>query len=205
MYIPKHFEIKDENVVRPFLEKNPFGMLISNDTTVPACTHLPFLILQDSPLCLLAHMARVNPHCKILQSQNNCLLVFNGPHGYVSPDYYKNPRNVPTWNYTTIHLQAIAKEVTEKEKIANLMEHTSGHFDPTYHTRYHQIDESYIQGLLKEVSVFEFSVIKSEIKFKLNQNKSAEDIHSVISHLEKSNNPDDQSLATFMKSYYENK
>jgi transcriptional regulator len=31
------------------------------------------------------------------------LVMFHGPHAYVSPSWYADPQSVPTWNYAVVH------------------------------------------------------------------------------------------------------
>ena len=101
MYIPKHFEINELEVLTSFISANAFGQLITQVEGRLFSTHLP-LMLSDDGKTLLAHIARVNPQHKTIEGQE-VLVSFSGPHDYISPSWYASP-GVPTWNYQAVHV-----------------------------------------------------------------------------------------------------
>ncbi|HEY4345612.1 MAG TPA: FMN-binding negative transcriptional regulator, partial [Parvibaculum sp.] len=105
MYIPPHFAQPDDGASRALIAAHPFGTLISAGEGAPFATHLPFLIDErGGEAFLTAHMARANPHWKFFDGVREALAIFQGPHGYISPNWYANPGRVPTWNYVAVHV-----------------------------------------------------------------------------------------------------
>src|SRR4051794_27392492 len=100
MYVPSAFAESDLNKLHDFIERNSFGLLVSLVKGVPFATHLPFLLERNSGPdgSLVGHMARANPHWQELEAQT-VLVVFSGPHAYISPTWYEAENVVPTWNY----------------------------------------------------------------------------------------------------------
>ena len=47
-------------------------------------------------------MAKADPACPSLDGP--LLLIFHGPHGYVSASWYADDR-IPTWNHVTLHVR----------------------------------------------------------------------------------------------------
>ncbi len=105
MYRPRHNDWTDRDAIVAFCKAHPFAMLVSVDATEarPVATHLPVIIHEvDGALTCTLHVARLNEQWKSIENQE-VLLVFTGPHTYVSPREYE-VLDVPTWNYIAVHL-----------------------------------------------------------------------------------------------------
>src|ERR1700677_1757380 len=100
MYIPTAFAESDPTKLHDFIEQHSFGLLVSQVDGQLFASHLPFLLERTtgSHGCLVGHMARANPQWKQITGQNS-LVVFSGPHAYISPTWYESEQVVPTWNY----------------------------------------------------------------------------------------------------------
>jgi transcriptional regulator len=107
MYIPDAFRETDSERILALVEAYPFGMLITAPAGEPCASHLLFLLERQAaaPVRLTGHMARVNPQWRHLTVDRDVLVVFQGPHAYVSPGWYATP-GVPTWNYAAVHLRS---------------------------------------------------------------------------------------------------
>src|ERR1700759_3803266 len=109
MYVPSHFAETDLATLHDFIERYSFGLLVSQVDGQPFGTHLPFLLDRSAPHgTLIGHMARANPHWQSLREQP-ALVVFAGPHAYISPTWYEAANVVPTWNYTAVHVSGHAE------------------------------------------------------------------------------------------------
>lgn len=102
------------------VRRNPFALVVS-DGNPPVATHTPVL-LTDEGETLLGHMAKANPHWKSLTGE--VLVVFSGPHGYVSPTAYGYTPAVPTWNYAAVHVTGTAELIEDREETLAVVEHT---------------------------------------------------------------------------------
>jgi len=108
MYQPPHFREDARDAQHALIRTHPLGLLITAGPAGLLANPIPFL-LDDvgSYGTLRAHLARANPQGQELAAVEECLIVFQGPQGYVSPGWYASKREhgrvVPTWNYATVH------------------------------------------------------------------------------------------------------
>lgn len=143
---------------------------------------------------LYGHFAIQNNHSKLNPNTEVCF-IFNGPHAYVSPLYYSTTiKNVPTWNYSTVHIYGKIKYINDDTKVWELLNETTKIYESENGWKLPKDDN--ISKILKILRFFEVEETKIEEKFKFNQNRSEEDIKSVIQHLEKNNKIE---ISKFMK------
>jgi transcriptional regulator len=198
MYIPKHFEIKDQDVIEKFIENYSFATLFSQHNGEPCATHLP-LILKKDEQALYGHFARPNEQWKDADNQQ-VLVVFQGPHCYISPSWYETTKAVPTWNYVSIHLYG-KMEMIEDEKIIfdslNDMVNKYESTDSPYNLN--NVESRYIEGMSKGIVAFKIKITKIEAKAKLSQNHPVERQELIISQLESTSNQDNIQVAALMR------
>src|SRR6266516_4165261 len=111
MYIPAAFRETRLEVVHSLIREHSFGTLVSQLDGQLFATHLPFLLDagRGPQGTLLGHMARANPHWECFSEPDlESLVIFQGPHAYVSPSWYLSDLAVPTWNYTAVHAYGVA-------------------------------------------------------------------------------------------------
>lgn len=196
MYIPAHnlqtnpFEI--ERIIRNY----PFAQLITVHAGLPEVTHIPILYKKSGVkiLTLAGHVSRANMQWEHWNDGTQALVVFNGPHHYISSSWYIH-ESVPTWNYIAVHMRGLLRMLSEEESathIAELMET----YEPkaTSNTSLDKVTPGYIEGLMRGIVPFEISITSIEAKFKLSQNKKPEDRQAVIDHLEKCNTDDARTM-----------
>ena len=104
MYIPAAFVESDPTALHGFIEQHSFGLLVSQLDGQPFASHLPFLLDRAAGTqgTLIGHMARANPQWRQSDGQT-ALVIFSGPHAYISPTWYEADQVVPTWNYAAVH------------------------------------------------------------------------------------------------------
>src|SRR5690348_9777240 len=105
MYVPSLFQENDPERLLRVMREHPFATLVSPSSDGPVITHVPLLAdhAADGGFRLLGHIAKANPHSALLESGTESIAVFHGPQLYVSPRWYAQPGNVPTWNYISVH------------------------------------------------------------------------------------------------------
>jgi transcriptional regulator len=143
-------------------------------------------------------MARANPQWKSF-GENELLVVFQGPHGYISPSHYELKQNVPTWNYIAVHAYGKAKLIEEPAAVFSLMELTINTFEKEFFQQWKELSPEYVNGMLKAIVAFEIEVTQLEGKFKLSQNKTKHEQQNIISSFEKSDDSVQKELAEEMK------
>lgn len=199
MYIPKHFKIDDEELIYDFIEKYSFATLFSQHNGEPYATHLP-LTLNKTENTLYGHFARPNKQWEDAENQQ-VLVVFQGPHCYISPSWYETTKAVPTWNYVSIHLYGKLEIVEDQNVILNSLHDMVNKYErpgSPYHLN--EVDPRYIEGMSKGIVAFRIKITKIEAKAKLSQNHPVERQELVIKHLENTTDPDNLQVASLMKS-----
>src|SRR6187402_1806535 len=103
MFIPPAFRVDDPRKLAAFMQQHSFATLITSDGTAPFASHLPVLRRPEvGPHgTLVSHMARANPQWQHFAAGSEVLVVFHGPHTYISPAWYHIQPAVPTWNYAS--------------------------------------------------------------------------------------------------------
>ena len=178
MYIPKHFHITDRDEIFSFIEHNAFGQIISNVQGRLFSTHIPFLVSDDKQK-LFGHFARQNPQSKNINGQE-VMITLEGPHGYISPSWYLNP-GVPTWNYQAVHIYGICKILPELTAVKTIVDTLSNKYEEAFETYW---EPDYNAGMLKHIVGFEIEITQIQCKYKLSQNRSEQDLNSVIKQLQ---------------------
>lgn len=202
MYTPPRFRVDDPAVLHDLIRKYNFGALISGGSQGLVGTHLPFSldVAPDGSATLISHMARANPQWRDLAPGRDVMVVFTGPHTYVSPAWYQEKVTVPTWNYAALHVYGTPRIVEDAEvlrtQVSRLVrEHEGPGEDGWDLARAEPIMES----LLKAIVGFEIDVSRIEGKMKFNQNRSREDQQGVVRALERSDDSTARAVADIMR------
>jgi len=178
MYIPKHFHITDRDEIFSFIEHNAFGQIISTVQGRLFSTHIPLLVSDDKQK-LFGHFARQNPQSKNINGQE-VMITLEGPHGYISPSWHLNP-GVPTWNYQAVHIYGICKILPELTAVKTIVDTLSNKYEEAFETYW---EPDYNAGMLKHIVGFEIEITQIQCKYKLSQNRSEQDLNSVIKQLQ---------------------
>ena len=122
-------------------------------------------------------MARANAHWRDFDGATETTCVFHGPHAYISPRWYTQRPAVPTWNYAVVHAIGMPTLIDDQQRLAEIIDETLGTFDPALREAGADgyLPEDYRAPLLKAIVGFEMPIERLDGKFKLGQNRSAED------------------------------
>lgn len=197
MYNPKHYQKNELEQIEEFIKTYSFATLISSVNDKIFVTHLPFISEKvGHTLRIYTHLAKANPHTQALK-EKEVLIVFSGPHAYISSTWYVNKPNVSTWNYTAVHVSAIAHFMDETEQVQHLLTKTVAFYEQGKTEHHLQLPEEYKNAMTKEIVAIDFEIKNIEAKFKLSQNKPKEDVVAVIEQLKK--NSENSTLVDLMK------
>jgi transcriptional regulator len=177
MYIPKHFEIINEAEISKFIEANSFGQLISLHDSAIISTHMPFLFDAGNRV-LIGHLAKANPQWQQIQKQK-VLVTLQGDHSYVSPSWYESA-GVPTWNYQAVHIEGIAESFTDPGKLKHVVDTLTEQNESGYQNPW---KPDYAASMLRGIIGIEITITSIQCKFKLSQNRSAQDQSNVQEQL----------------------
>lgn len=198
MYIPSYFKIDDKATMLSLIKDYSFATLFSIHDGIPVATHLPLILNRDNTY-LYGHFARPNPQWKDIKAQT-VLVIFHGPHCYISPSWYETNQAVPTWNYVTVHIYGEVEWVeNEQELNESLHEIVSKYEPPNSPYNLEEIDDAFLSGMNKGIQGFKIKINKMEGKAKLSQNHPEERQRLVATKLEQSVRTDEQEIAKLMK------
>jgi len=184
MYIPEHFRSEDRATALAFMRANPFAILVSSTEQSPFATHVPVVIREaGEQLTIRGHVARANPHWRYLQEQPTCLMIFHGPHAYISPSNYDTHEVVPTWNYGAVHVYGKARTYSAPEELQSMLHDLIPTFEAAYQKQWDRLSDEYQQRMLGHIVGFEIVVTTLEAKFKLSQNRTRHEQQHIIDSL----------------------
>jgi transcriptional regulator len=182
MYIPTAFAEVDLTRLHDFIERNSFGVLVSQVDGLPFATHLPFLLDRAAGPhgTLVGHMARANPQGREAAGQT-ALAIFSGPHAYISPTWFEAEQVVPTWNYIAVHTYGRVEVVEDKGALLEIVQKLVRVYERAMPRPWSFDDSStFVERMLAQIVGFRIEVEKIEGKWKLNQNHPAERRKKVV-------------------------
>lgn len=199
MYIPKHYLGSEGKEAIAFMQRFPFGTIITSVNGVPIATHLPFVTHErDNEILITSHFAKANDQWQHIVANEN-LIVFSEPHAYISPKNYHKNENVPTWNYIAVHAYGKAKIIDQQSETFKVLEIMINNFEPNYKDQWNALSNKYKLKMSNGIVAFEIQVSKLQSKEKLSQNKKQNERNAIIESLSKSNNPNERTIAEYMK------
>jgi transcriptional regulator len=187
MYLPKSFREDDLDTLQAFMQQYSFATLITQHEGAPFASHLPLLLQPHDGLygTLLGHMARANPQWRDFASDSEALVIFQGPHAYVSPSWYGVHPSVPTWNYAVVHAYGRPQVVEDSATLYNMLQALVQTFEAPSATPWaFDVSSDYLQSMMQGIVGFTIPITRLEGKYKLSQNRSPEDQHRVTAALQ---------------------
>jgi transcriptional regulator len=196
VYIPPEFAINDRNEMVEFIRKHSFGIMVTYSDGFRT-SHIPFIITAQDPLVIWGHMATGNQQLRGI-GDSRALVIFSGPHSYISPSWYAVPGQVPTWDYVTVHVEGKVK-LSSREETTKMLEKMVSFYESGSSLSGKLRGKSY-QDMMSGIVGFKIEVDKILGKAKLSQNHSMEDRMGVIDHLSRSSNQDEAEIAKLIGS-----
>jgi len=189
-----------ENIEKSYdlIEKNSFGIVFSTNKGQSVATHLPLILDRDTGY-LYGHFARLNTQWEEIKDQE-ILIVFHGPHHYISSSWYETNMSVPTWNYTAVHVYGAIELMSDAEELLETLNNMLKKYEDSNSSyRLDGTNQELIEGLMKGIVGFKLKINRIEGKSKLSQNHSRERQELVIDKLMQIRNDNAQEIAQLMK------
>jgi len=204
MYLPAHFEETRVDVLHSFVQRHPFGLLVTQTAAGPVANGIPFLLDGDGAAgfgTLRGHVARANPVWRETAGDVPALVVFQGPQAYVSPAFYpskaEHGKVVPTWNYVMVQargrLRAIEDAAWLHRLVTRLTERHEGPREQPWAVT--DAPPDYVQSMLRAIVGIEIELTALSGKWKVTQNRSAADRDGVVRGLQASGGEQAAALA----------
>jgi transcriptional regulator len=184
------------------MRANSFALLVTATGGAPMASHLPVTVEDgEQGLVIHSHMAKPNPQWQEF-FDDEVLVVFWGPHAYVSPRWYEAKERVPTWNYAAVHAygkvrvasQRAVKHAAQRALVAEL--------DPQWLPEFDALRAEYVDQMLQGIVTFDIAVTRLETRWKLSQNRGRREQELIVAELEKSADPALKALAALTRKHF---
>jgi transcriptional regulator len=202
MYVPRSFAETDRDVLFDLAEHHGFATLVGFGHDAPIVSHVPLLVDRSAEReRLVGHVARANPHWKEFDGERPALAIFQGPHAYVSPSWFKTLPAVPTWNYAVVHVHGKPRTLSEEATRAVLRALVEK-YESKRKARWNaELPGDFLDAQVRALVGFELPIDRIEGKFKLSQNRSEADLEGILSGLDQEGD-DARELAAFTRRYF---
>lgn len=199
MYIPKRYQMDRAQAIA-FMKAHPFALLITVDGQRPMATHIPVEIREeDGKLCATGHIARGNSQKSTLDENPDVLLIFTGPHAYISSSWYAEEQ-VPTWNYLAVHAYGSATVLTEDELNLELDALLTRYESNREQGRlWNTFDPTLLHREAKGIVGFRVDITSMDAAAKMSQNRNDTDYQRIVAELQKSEEAQDAEVAKWMR------
>jgi transcriptional regulator len=201
MYSPTYNRVEDRAELVAFMRANSFAVLVTGTGGALHASHLPVRILEkDQKIVLDMHMAKNNPQWKEF-FDDEVMVVFAGPHAYVSPRWYADQERVPTWNYAAVHAYGVPALVSDKAEKYQSQRRLVADMDPQWLPKFDALRREYTDMMLDGIVNFEIPVTRLETRWKLSQNRGRREMELIAGQLEKSDDSVERALAALTRKH----
>ncbi len=180
------FTLADTAEIRRVIDANPWATIVSSGQDGPVASHYVVLLDDDrDDLTVVGHVGRPDDLIHGM-GERELLVVFQGPHGYISPGWYGDVAAVPTWNYTAVHLAGVPEILTAQENLEvldRLVDRFEGRMREPRSMWQRPNDPEFVTRLATGTVGFRLTPSRVVAKRKLSQNKPAETVETVIAEL----------------------
>lgn len=192
--------LEDPVEVKRLIRENPWMTYVSPASTGLVSSHYATLMEEtdDDSIVLVSHFGRPDEVAHEL-GQHEVLVVVQGPHGYISPNWYAEGDFVPTWNHVTAHLYGVPEILSDEENFRILGELVD-HFEQRMPTPVSlDIDRSKAERIARGTVGLRIRVTRFDARAKLSQNKAPAVREQIMLALEGTGPYSDAALAAEMR------
>lgn len=203
MYSPAYNQLEDRAELIEFMRANGFVVLVTGTGGTLHASHLPAMVQEhEGQIRIDMHMARANPQWKEFFDDEEVLVVFPGPHAYVSPRWYEEKERVPTWNYAAVHAYGTPRIIDDKNLKLQSQRRLIAALDPQWLPRFDALRREYVDKMLDGIVNFEIAVTRIDTRWKLSQNRTRREQELIVSELERSSDSSERALAALTRKHF---
>lgn len=207
MHIPSVFTEDNFDKIIEFIVANPLATLIAQTKNGIEACHIPLFWYSEEQLdnCqygyLYGHFGRKNAIYLDALPDTSWLIIFQDTGHYISPNWYpskaKTHKEVPTWNYKSVHIQSKIEMLEDTDTLKWILETMTAQQEIVSENPWSLEDAptAYIDAMCRGIIGFRLTIDSIQAQFKLSQNKTAENIAGVIKGLELLNTKDAAEMA----------
>lgn len=203
MYTPQSFIERDLPTLHSFMEQNSFATLVTTGAAGLTASHLPFLLDRDQGEngTLIGHMAKANPQWRQLADNSEALVMFHGPHAYISPGWMQEQNVVPTWNYVAVHATGNVVIEQEPSKLLDIIRQYVKIYESSLPVSWQldSVEPDFTNSLLDAIVGFTIEITSLEGKWKLSQNHSKERRQRIVQGLQSQTDSGAHCIAELMQ------
>ncbi len=176
---------------------HPLAWLVSNSTRGFDATPLPLLAETNADgelVALIGHCSRFNAQVEDLQYDGRAVVLFSGPHGYISPSMVSQKNWAPTWNFAVAAISVKVEFDPDSTLIA--VDRLVEHMEADQPVGWNLADAGdRLEPLMSRIIGFRAHVRSIDARFKLGQEESAQSVSEIIAGLR------DPSLKSWMQHF----
>ncbi len=201
MYKLPYFTEKDGDKIIAFMKENSFAIITGLTDQYPVATHIPLeiVVTDEGKMLLAGHLMKNTDHHKAFVKNENVLVIFNGPHCYVSASWYNNPQKASTWNYMTVHAKGKIIFTDEEGTFEAIKAVTNKYEGVETAAAFNKMPKEYIMQMLKAIIGFTIEIESLDNVFKLSQNKTQQEQIHIIEQLKKRGDENSVKIADQME------
>lgn len=185
MYSPPYNRLEDRAELVAFMRANNFPVLVTGLAGKLHASHLPSMVHEEGEqLVIDMHMAFNNPQWSEFLDEE-ALVIFTGPHAYISPRWYEEKERVPTWNYTAVHAYGVPQKVDDPKAKHASQRRLVEYMDPEWLPKFDALSEKYVAMMLEGIVNFRIPVARTETRWKLSQNRNRREMELIAEALDK--------------------
>lgn len=190
MYKATYFSDASESQLYSFIQEHNFVLVTGMGPQGPVATQVPVLVSRSEGSILLeGHFMKNSDHHLAFSEDPRALVVFTGPHCYVSASWYTNPQIASTWNYMTVHARG-SLELLDESASKDILRELTDHYEPAgSKASYQALSPDYVDRMAKAIIGFKIRVESLDHVFKLSQNRDLESRRKIVAELSLKNDP----------------
>ncbi len=201
MYSPAYNRLEDRAELVAFMRANSFAVLVTGTGGTLHASHLPVMVHEHGKdIVIDSHMAKNNAQWKEF-FDDEVLVIFAGPHAYVSPRWYEDKERVPTWNYAAVHAYGTPKVVADPRIKYESQRRLVEAMDPKWLPRFDALRPQYVEQMLEGIVNFQIAVTRLETRWKLSQNRSRREMELIAAQLDKSGDSLEKALGALTRKH----
>jgi len=201
MYSPPYNQLENRAELLAFMRANSFAVVVTGTGGTLHASHLPVMVHDHGKdIVIDSHMAKNNAQWKEF-FDDEVMVIFAGPHAYVSPRWYEDKERVPTWNYAAVHAYGAPKVVADPKLKYESQRRLIEAMDPQWLPQFDALRQEYVDRMLEGIVNFQIAVTRLETRWKLSQNRSRREQELIAAQLEKSGDTMERALAALTRKH----
>ena len=207
MYISRHHQLTDREAIFSIMDSHPLSAWVCQVDGALVANHVPFFLDRTrGPLgTLVGHVARANTVWRGLGKATPSVVMFRGPHAYITPGWYPSKQEhgkvVPTWDYAVAHAHGTARAMEDRAWLLDMLRRLTAHQEGGQEAPWHVADApaDYIDKLLRAIVGIEISIDRLEGKLKASQDEALQDRHGTVAGPEAAGDPERSAMAHLVR------